>query len=272
VSSVFVPAVAPAAQAAGDPLWFVFAGDELLVAGEDDVATLPSGERAALGLGEGTPLYLGDLDGRPCYALRLDGGESPAGLSPSHLRALYGRIDDPTWAVAGRAFQLLEWERTSRFCGHCGTATVDAPGERAKRCPSCGLQLFPRLSPAVIVLVERDGQMLLAQGQRFRGSIYSCLAGFVEPGETLEQAVAREVGEEVGLTVRDVRYFSSQPWPFPHQIMIGFTATADPGELRLDPEEIVDAGWFSPDGPLPELPGKLSIARRLIDAYLARPR
>jgi NAD+ diphosphatase len=163
----------------------------------------------------------------------------------------------------------VEWSRTHRFCGRCGTATEQSPGERAKRCPACGLLAFPRLAPAVITLVERGDEVLLANGVSFGAPTYSCLAGFVEPGENLEEAVRREVGEEVGVQLGDVRYFASQPWPFPHSLMVGFQATWAAGEIEIDPEEIVDAGWFRADA-MPLIPPGLSIARWLIDDWLRR--
>jgi NAD+ diphosphatase len=186
------------------------------------------------------------------------------------LRALYGRLPDAHFSIAGRAVQILLWDQTHRFCGRCGQPTVNAPAERAKLCPNCGLLSFPRLSPAVIMLVQRGDELLLARNKAFAGGFFSVLAGFVEPGESLEEAVAREVREEVGLELTDIRYFGSQPWPFPHSLMIGFTATYAAGEIRLQADEIAEAAWFSRQGELPLLPGKLSIARRLIDSFLDR--
>ncbi|MBW8827347.1 MAG: NAD(+) diphosphatase [Acidobacteria bacterium] len=172
--------------------------------------------------------------------------------------------------MAGRAVQLVEWTRTHRFCGRCGTPTDEAPGERARRCPSCGLQAFPRLAPAIITLVERaDGRALLARNARFPTAMYSCVAGFVEPGETLEEAVRREVFEEVGVRVGDMRYRRSQPWPFPHSLMLGFHADYESGDIACDGIEIADADWFAPDD-LPDIPGPISIARWLIDDWLSR--
>ena len=182
--------------------------------------------------------------------------------------SLYGRTSERRWAVAGRAVQLVEWARTHRYCGRCGTPTEAVPGERARRCPACRLLAFPRLAPAMIVLIERGDEVLLARGIQFPVPMYSCLAGFVEPGESLEEAVAREVREEVGLDVTDVRYQSSQPWPFPHSLMLGFRATWAGGEIEIDPAEIVDAGWYRADD-LPTIPPPMSIARRLIDGWLA---
>lgn len=186
------------------------------------------------------------------------------------LRAAYGPLDEQLWVLAGRAVQIATWDRDHRFCGRCATATVSEPTERARRCPSCGLLAYPRLSPAVIMLVERDDTVLLAHGTRFPRPFYSALAGFVEPGETLENAVAREVKEEVGIDISDITYFGSQPWPFPHQIMIGFTAQYAGGDLVLDPEEIVDADWFRADD-LPMVPPRgMSIAGDLLADWIDR--
>ena len=214
---------------------------------------------------------LGTLDGAACWAVDLDGDSVPDvdldGLLP--LMGLYGRVDDERWTLAGRAVQLVEWDRTTRFCGRCGTDTEPAPGERARRCPACGLLAFPRLAPAVITLIERGDEALLARGRAFPVPMYSCIAGFVEPGEDLEQAVRREVHEEVGVTLGDVRYASSKPWPFPHSLMVGFEAEWAAGDIVLDETEIVDAQWYRPDA-LPMIPPGMSIARTLIDRWLDR--
>jgi len=145
------------------------------------------------------------------------------------------------------------------------------PGERARRCPACDLSFYPRISPAIIVLVRRGEEALLGQGNRFPGAFYSTLAGFVEPGETLEETLAREVREEVGVEVKDLRYFGSQPWPFPHSLMIAFTAEYAGGELRPDGVEIEECAWFDPDA-LPKLPPPISISRRLIDTVAGKLR
>lgn len=216
-------------------------------------------------------LLLGTLDGAACWAIDLDGDGVPDvvvdGLVP--LMSLYGRVDDLRWTLAGRAVQLVEWDRTTRFCGRCGIPTEPVAGERARRCTTCGLLAFPRLAPAVITLIERDGEALLARGRTFPVPMYSCVAGFVEPGETLEEAVRREVREEVGVALAEVRYIASQPWPFPHSLMIGFEATWASGDIVVDPSEIVDAQWFRPDD-LPMIPPGMSIARTLIDRWLNR--
>jgi NAD+ diphosphatase len=156
-------------------------------------------------------LLLGTLDGAACWAVDLDGDGVPDVVLDDlrdvlvPLMGLHGRVDDARWTLAGRAVQLVEWDRTHRFCGRCATPTEPAPGERARRCPACGLLAFPRLAPAVITLIERDGEALLARGRNFPVPMYSCVAGFVEPGETLEEAVHREVREEVGVELAEVR-------------------------------------------------------------------
>ncbi len=209
--------------------------------------------------------FVGLLDGRPVWAVDVE----PADGTGAPLMGLWGTVDDVVWTVAGRAVQLVEWERTHRYCGRCATPTEHVPAERVRRCPACGLLAFPRLAPAMIVLVTRDRgrEALLARGTRFPVPMWSCLAGFVEPGETLEESVHREVAEEVGIAVDDVRYWGSQPWPFPHSLMLGFRASWAGGELVPDPTEIAEAGWYRRDE-LPTIPPGMSIARRMIDAWL----
>jgi NAD+ diphosphatase len=221
-------------------------------------------------VGEG--IFVGTLGGSPCWAVDADGvGPSfEAAEAFADLRRLFGQVDEPTWLAAARALQLVEWTRTHRYCGRCGAPTEASPTELARRCPRCNLLAFPRLAPAVIVLVERDdGRALLARNAQWRGGMYSCLAGFVEPGESVEGALRREVREEVSVEVDDLRYRRSQPWPFPHSLMLGFNARYAGGEVVCDGREILDAGWFAPDD-LPELPGPISIARWLIDDWVAR--
>lgn len=202
-----------------------------------------------------------------------DGAEDPSYGAALDLFSYFGRSSAGEWMAAGRAVQLAEWARTHRFCGRCATPTEPSAGERGMRCPACGLVAYPRVAPAMITLVTRgdrgpEQEALLARGANFPVPMYSCLAGFVEPGEDLEGAVVREVREEVGLTVGNVRYQGSQPWPFPHSLMIGFRADYISGELALDETEVVDAMWCRKDQ-LPPIPPGISIARRLIDAWRA---
>jgi NAD+ diphosphatase len=207
-------------------------------------------------------LYVGDLDGRAAFAARVDAAE---GIG---LREALATLPEDEAVLAGRASQLLDWDRDHRFCGRCGTATEPAGHEAARRCPNCGLSVYPRISPAAIMLVARGPEILLAR--RPGGAFWSTLAGFVEPGETLEQTVVREVREEVGLDVADVRYVGSQPWAFPGQLMVGFTAEWQAGDIAVDRTELHEAQWFGPDDELPPIPPPFTIARRLIDGFLGR--
>jgi len=216
---------------------------------------------------------VGLLDGELVVAVDVPDGDDPSDGAAVDLRRLHGIVDLDTWQASGRARQLVEWGRTHRYCGRCATPNVPAATMPALECPACGFVAFPRLSPAMITLVTRGpegpGQeALLARGAGWPTPMYSCLAGFVEVGETLEQCVAREVREEVGITVGDVEYRGSQPWPFPHSLMVGFRARYVDGDLELDPTEIADAQWFRRDR-LPALPGEISIARALVDQWVS---
>jgi len=215
-------------------------------------------------------LYLGELAGAPCFARLLGDGEAtPEGTDPIALRQLFGALPDDDFAIAGRALGVTAWDRDHRFCGRCGAPTERSETERVRTCTRCGHGAYPRLSPAIIALVERDGRALLARNARFPLPFFSTLAGFVEVGESLEAAVAREIHEEAGIAVTDIRYFGSQPWPFTGSLMIGFTARWAGGDIVGDPTEIADADWFAPDD-LPRIPPKLSIARQLIDDFVRR--
>ncbi len=249
-------------------LWFVFRNNNLLVTqGEHGTAALPPVPHPeAIGLKVLREHYLGMLGNVHCYSAEVEEQEEdPPGWGWLGLRELYGAFDDDLLSIAGRASQLLEWERTHSFCGVCGSPTVAHLKERARQCSNCGLITYPKVTPAIMALVRRGDQILLARSPRFRRGMVSVLAGFVEPGETLEQCVTREVMEEVGLTVKNVRYVASQSWPFPHQMMIAFIADYESGEINIDPVEISEANWYDIDK-LPSIPGKMSLARRLIDA------
>jgi NAD+ diphosphatase len=251
--------------------WFVFRSGELLVRREG--AEVPLAEAPEdLGL-EVVPFCqeIGTLDGHRCLAVSVaPEAEAPKGMTFQGLRGLFfGGVDEEFFAVAGRAKQIVEWYETHRFCGRDGTETVPGPEELARECPRCGMTFYPRLNPAVIVLVQHGDQVLLARSPHFPPGMYSTLAGFVEPGESIEETIEREICEEVGVEVENVRYFGSQPWPFPHSLMIGFTAEYAGGEIRIETEEIEDAGWFAVDD-LPELPPEVSIARAMIDGFVTR--
>lgn len=249
--------------------WILRCGQLLLTTADD-----ASGQVFPLGLAAdfGAPeraILVGELAGRPCYA--ADVAEFPAGIAPAEatpLRSIFGLAGDQVFALAGRASQLLDWQAQHRFCGRCGTATTMKGGEFAMHCPDCGLIAYPRISPAVMVLVRDGDKLLLARSPHFKPGVFSALAGFVEPGETLEECAVREVREEVGIEIVNLRYFRSQPWPFPNSLMVAFFADYAGGTLSPDDTEIEAADWFSGDA-LPLLPDRVSIARRLIDAALA---
>jgi NAD+ diphosphatase len=262
----YVHAVAPSAAPAARAVLFAFRGPLMAVLGDAEDARLPDG---ASGLDGPRRQYLGTLDGADAWSLELPvDGPLPDGIDLRDLRTLHAQLDGETWGVAGRAFQVVQWDRTHQHCGACGGATVVVAGERARRCPGCDLSFYPRLAPAVIVAVTRGDQLLLARGPGTRGRRYSVLAGFVEPGESLEATVAREIHEEVGIEVRDVRYFGSQAWPFPNSLMVGFTARWASGEIAPDGVEILEAAWFRA-GDLPNIPPRISISRELIDWFVS---
>lgn len=267
----FLPGVAPPVTEIEVAWWFAFVGNKLLVQIKDNRPQILAAQNLkSWGLTAIRHQFLGTLKGQPCYSTELAHDTMPPdNMALMGLRELYGVIDDELYAVCGRAIQIVDWDRTHQYCGHCGTPTTQLDYERAKRCPKCGLVNYPRLSPAIIVLVSRGDEVLLARAPRFRDGMYSVLAGFVEPGESLEETVAREVREEVGIEVADIRYFGSQPWPFPNSLMIGFTATYAGGDIVLEPEELVDAAWFSKHN-LPLIPPKPSIARMLLDWFVSQ--
>ena len=265
----FVAQFGTPASGGVDGMCFVFQGPKILVKPEDGTPRLPTlKEAAALWPAPAWRHYFGTWDGAACFAVcPPEATGACEGFEWRGLRELFGMMEEELVWAAGRAGQLVHWHLGHRFCGRCGGPTEDHPRERAKRCPACGSVNHPRVSPAVIVAVVRERRLLLAHAQRFPAKFYSVLAGFVEPGETLEGCVRREVREETGIEVAHIRYFGSQPWPFPDSLMVGFTAEYAGGELRPNPEEIADAGWFAADA-LPQIPPRISIARRLIDWFV----
>lgn len=211
---------------------------------------------------------IGEIAGTPCRATSWKTGQAlPAGLTAQNLRNLHALLPEGYWAVAARAKQMLSWDLASRYCGACGTSTAPAENEPAKICPTCGQRDFPRISPAVIVLVRRAGQVLLARSPHFRPGMYGALAGFMEAGESVEECLRREVFEEVGIRIKNLRWFDSQTWPFPNSLMLAFHADYDGGEITPQPDEIEHAAWFNPDN-LPDLPYPVSIAYRLISSAI----
>jgi NAD+ diphosphatase len=266
----FVPGGESDIQDAAPSYWFILRGSDLLIARDGASIELPlTPETAYLGLPSERAHLIGTIGTTPCRALGVPAEtHAPAGWEFEEVRSLFGTISERFFAVAARALEISEWDRTHRFCGSCGSPTALKPGERAMHCTACGHLSYPRISPAVIVAVIRGERILLARARRFPPGLHSVLAGFVEPGETLEECVAREVREETGIEVRNLRYFASQPWPFPHSLMVAFTAEHASGEITVDPAEIVEASWYSADS-LPRLPDPITVARKLIDWFAA---
>jgi NAD+ diphosphatase len=261
----FLPLMA--ARESADPLSFVFHAGRLLVR-EADLALPDGAALRSLGLDPQRMQPVGLLDDRYAHAGWVeDEAQAPAGYGWRGLRSLFGELDEALVGVAGRAFQIAEWARTHRFCGVCGSPMALLSGERCFKCPQCGHAAYPRISPAMMVLVRKGDAVLLAQHAQYAVQRFVPLAGFLEAGESIEEAVHREVFEEVGLRVHNLRYFGSQSWPFPHSLMIAFTADYLDGEIRVDPDEILEARWFGPGDAWPERVPQVSISSMLVDAH-----
>lgn len=271
MAEVYVPLYTPPESLSEPALWFAFQKSQLLVCGAENGVSLPCCiDLAEHGL---TPLrtqYLGTYAGKHCYTVEIaETHTPPEGWASMGLRDVFARFEEPLAALSGRAYQILDWDRNHQYCSRCGTATAPRTDERSRTCPSCGLTSYPPISPAIMILVTDGRRMLLGRRAIWPEKRYSALAGFVEPGETLEDTVRRETREEVGVEVKNIRYFGSQPWPFPHSLMIAFTAEYAGGEVKPDGVEIAEAAWFTPEN-LPKLPPSISISRRMIDTVAAR--
>lgn len=265
----FIPEVVPPQEIEEESIWFAFHDGRLLMFQDEYGSMIPQALRFSdLGIAHRKPHYLGRLEGQHCFTVMIE----PEAVIPDDfylqdLRKLAMEVDPHLFMLAGRARQVLDWDNDHRFCSRCGTPTEYHQSDRAKTCPSCGYTQYPRLSPCIIVLVTRGYEVLLARAPQFPPGMYSTLAGFVEPGETLEMAVHREIFEEVGIKVTNLRYMDSQPWPFPHSLMIGFHAEYAGGELQADGVEIEHADWWAVNS-LPKVPPVGSISRFLIDSYI----
>ena len=256
----------PPAQADSAARWLLFRGNELVVQVAGDQTALF--EEAALdGAADLKPLYLGMLDTVAYVAAEFAAdGPLPAGMRVVGLRGLYGKLGEEEFSIAGYASQMLLWQRSSQFCPVCGAPTEPVGGDWGRRCTSCGFARYPQISPATLALVH-DGDRVLLTHKAGWGPMYSIIAGFVEPNESLEGCVHREVLEEVGVELDQVVYGGSQGWPFPAQLMVGFTCRYAGGEIVIDAQELDDARWFHVDE-LPPLPGKISLSRQLLDHWI----
>ena len=226
--------------------WYVFYNDQLLLQKKADGYAIPFTNEAPVTVVRSLPVEMQD--------------------GTAAMAAFTDHIDRYSYDQAGKAYEIVYWDQHSRFCPVCGTPT-ELKGPIMKKCPRCGNEMFPAVSPAVLVLIRKGEEILLVHARNFRGTFHGLVAGFLETGETLEQCVEREVWEETGLTIRNITYFGNQPWPYPSNLMIGFIADYAGGEIKLQDEELNSGSFFSKDN-LPEIPHKLSLARKMIDWWL----
>jgi NAD+ diphosphatase len=266
----FTRAYPPSQPAPGRAYWLPLRADRVLVQSIDAGYTLIEGDdEIRAQLQPATVLYLGLLNGQPCLACEVGPDfVLPSGWQEVTLRGLFGRIDELFQGLIGYATEIVAWQHSSRYCPRSGDLTRPTPGTWGRVCPRCGYSSYPPVTPAILVLIH-DGERMLLTHKPGWGKRFSCIAGFVEPGESLEGCVEREIYEEVGLEVTDIEYIGSQPWPFPHQLMVGYTARYLRGEVRVDQLELDDARWFTVDA-LPELPPPQSLARRIITTWIER--
>ena len=265
----FVPGVVNPRENSIEGYWFIFQNRNLLVS-LDYKLEVSSGP-FRMGLEPLRTQYLGELKGEKCFSGEVSkDSEPPEGMKFRDLRSLYKRIPNDLYHVAGRAVLINDWDRNHCFCGACGKPTKTSSNERSRVCSECNLPHFPRIAPAIITSVERDREILLARSPHFPPGILSILAGFVEPGESLEEAVKREVREETGIDVGYIKYFGSQPWPYPNSLMLGFQAEYKSGEIEIDGVEIEEADWYSVENMPTTFAGDISISQWLIQDFINR--
>lgn len=249
--------------------WFIFQNERLLITKDGKTPFITENtafkqtlvRQHRLGQFEQRIVYCGELEAE--YVL-------PSNIEALPLRKALELLGQDWYTIASKAFAIINWDKNHQFCGRCGAATIHKQNTFERHCPACGLLFYPRISPSIIVLIQKGDEILMARSHHFPAGVYGLIAGFVEAGESIEEAVHREVKEEVGLTIKNLRYFGSQAWPFPDSLMISFYADYASGEINIDPHEIEAAGWYRYDH-LPGRPStKISIGSRLLDAYLAQ--
>ncbi len=266
----YIPAVTPKCASNIPAYWFIFNDAKLLINPKNDLKLPFTNSLKEFSIIPIREHYLGTLDGHDCYVAEVKPETSALeGMAFEDLKLLYDVLDEDIFLLAGRAIQIINWDKNHQFCGKCGTPTEKWEYDNAKKCPNCGHMSFPCLSPAVITAIVKDGKLLMAKHSYGLKDRYSLIAGFVEPGETVEEAVERETQEEVGINVKNFKYFGSQSWPFPHSLMLGFTAEYESGEIKVDGEEILDAKWFAPEE-IPPPPSKISIGSELIEWFIEK--
>ena len=273
MSKEYLPHFQPPAERSNSALWFAFHEGRMLVRMHEDKPSLMTCTHpSAHGLETVQEHYLGTYGGEHCYAAELAAAQveqaAPEGHAMLGLRDLLGHVDDTLAGISGRAFQILDWNRNHKYCGRCGAETVVRNNERACTCALCKRTTYPPVAPVIMILIKDGRRLLLARKVGWGNTRYSALAGFVEPGETLESTVIRETREEVGVEIKNIQYFGSQPWPFPNNLMIAFTADYAGGPVKPDGVEIEEATFFDVDD-LPNLPPGISISRRMINTVAA---
>lgn len=249
-------------------LCFVFSKGSILMKKKDsEFQVLEGSDIENLNIDQKNKFFIGELKDKACFTLQYDFEAAlPEGYELIPLRDFAAEMSEELFLIAGRASQIINWEKTHSFCGSCGAKTEDKKDEMAKICTQCGHVMYPVICPAIIVAVTKKNKLLLAHNSNFKNNMYSVVAGFVEAGETLEAAVKREVFEEIGIRVKNIKYFKSSPWPFPNSLMLGFFAEYEAGDIKVDGEEILHADWFSKEE-FPNIPEKYSLARKLIDEF-----
>jgi len=250
-------------------LYFTFFKGSLLVKKEESTLNVPVfHEITNLNIQYENEFFLGEIEGKACFTIEASSEiKFPENFELIPLRDMGELVDEELFLIAGRANQILNWDNTHRFCGKCGSKTENKKSEMAKVCPTCNHVMYPVICPAIIVAVTNGDKILLAHNKGFNNNMYSLIAGFVEAGEDLKSTVKREVFEEVGIKVKNIKYYKSSSWSFPNSLMIGFFAEYESGEIKVDGDEIVHADWFTKDN-FPNIPKKFTIARKIIDEFI----
>lgn len=252
-------------------VWFIFDKDTLLLQKESAGYTLPAGNRPPefvhTHFTEHVVASVNETDYIGLSSNEIT--DLPQEFELINLRASYDHLEEKVYKIAGKAFEIVHWDRNSRFCPACGVE-MNQNTPISKVCPQCNQEFYPAISTAIIVLIRKGDSVLLVQAKNFKGNFHGLVAGFLETGESLEECVRREVMEETGLKIKNITYFGNQPWPYPSGLMVGFIADYESGEIELQQEELKSGAFFTKDN-LPELPRKLSIARKMIDWWLQNP-
>jgi len=266
----YISQALPIPREGEESYWFLFHKDKLLLNKKDNNTSVPfTNDLSKLNISIKSKQYLGRLNNHPCFTGEVIGENLDNTLFT--FMSLYeanGILEEDIYQVAGRAFPIVNWDRNTEFCGQCGESNKQNEGEISKKCPGCNSVIYPKITPAILVAVVKDNKILLAKNKERKSTYFSILAGHLEPGETLEEAVSREVKEEVGIEIKNIKYFGSQPFPNPDRLMIGFTAEHSSGEIEVDNVELYSAEWFTVEN-MPEIPnGILDLSKQLIGWFV----